>query len=143
MLIAIVIIIFMAFGYMPDVYLLQLPVYMILAFLFLNFWGLFSSLLGVISKDYSNLVKSFITALFWLSGIMWNPETVHNATVKKLLNLNPVTFLVNGFRNCFINKVWFWEQPKRLIYFLIITIVLLVLAIATYKKLRKDIPDVL
>ena len=74
---------------------------------------------------------------------MWNPETVHNATVKKLLNLNPVTFLVNGFRNCFINKVWFWEQPKRLIYFLIITIVLLVLAIATYKKLRKDIPDVL
>ena len=51
MLIAIVIIIFMAFGYMPDVYLLQLPVYMILAFLFLNFWGLFSSLLGVISKD--------------------------------------------------------------------------------------------
>lgn len=143
MLIAIVIIIFMAFGYMPDVYLLQLPVYMILAFLFLNFWGLLSSLLGVISKDYSNLVKSFITALFWLSGIMWNPETVHNATVKKLLNLNPVTFLVNGFRNCFINKVWFWEQPKRLIYFLIITIVLLVLAIATYKKLRKDIPDVL
>ena len=74
---------------------------------------------------------------------MWNPENVHNATVKKLLNLNPVTFLVNGFRNCFINKVWFWEQPKRLIYFLIITIVLLVLAIATYKKLRKDIPDVL
>ncbi len=143
MLIAIVIIIFMFFGYMPDVYLLQLPIYMLLAFVFLNCWGLFSSLLGVISKDYSNLVKSFITALFWLSGIMWNPETIGNATIRKLLNLNPVTFLVNGFRNCFINKVWFWEQPKRLIYFLIITVILLVLAIATYKKLRKDIPDVL
>lgn len=143
MLIAIVIIIFMFFGYMPDVYLLQLPIYMLLAFVFLNCWGLFSSLLGVISKDYSNLVKSFITALFWLSGIMWNPETIGNETIRKLLNLNPVTFLVNGFRNCFINKVWFWEQPKRLIYFLIITVILLVLAIATYKKLRKDIPDVL
>ena len=66
-----------------------------------------------------------------------------DAVVKKILNLNPVTFLVNGYRNCFINKVWFWEQPKRLIYFLIITAILLILAIATYKKLRKDIPDVL
>lgn len=143
MLIAIVIILFMIFGYMPDVYLLQLPVYMLLAFVFLNCWGLFSSLLGVISKDYSNLVKSFITALFWLSGIMWNPETVNNEIIRKILNLNPVTFLVNGFRNCFINKIWIWEQPQRLMYFSIITVILLILAIVVYKKLRKDIPDVL
>lgn len=142
-LIAIVIVIFMVCGYMPDIYLLQLPIYMLLAFIFLNCWGSFSSLLGVISKDYSNLIKSFITALFWLSGIMWNPETVSNLTIKRILNLNPVTFLVNGFRNCFINKIWIWEQPKRLIYFLIITIILLVLGLVTYKKLRKDIPDVL
>ncbi|CDC31360.1 aBC-2 type transporter family protein [Clostridium sp. CAG:508] len=74
---------------------------------------------------------------------MWNPDTIGNELVRKLLNLNPVTFLVSGFRNCFINKIWFWEQPKRLIYFLIITAILLILAIATYKKLRKDIPDVL
>ena len=74
---------------------------------------------------------------------MWNPDTIGNELVRKLLNLNPVTFLVNGFRNCFINKIWFWEQPKRLIYFLIITVIFLILAIATYKKLRKDIPDVL
>lgn len=143
LLIYLTIIIFRLFGYTPDIYMLQLPFYMLLAFIFLNFWGLFSSLLGVISKDYSNLVKSFITALFWLSGIMWNPDTLGNGIAKKLLNLNPVTFLVNGFRNCFINKVWFWEQPKRLMYFLIITAILLILAIATYKRLRKDIPDVL
>lgn len=79
----------------------------------MNFWGLFSSLLGVISKDYSNLVKSFITALFWLSGIMWNPDTIGNELVRKLLNLNPVTFLVSGFRNYFINKIWFWNQTQK------------------------------
>lgn len=143
MLMFIVIVIFRIFGYTPDIYLLQLPVYMLLSFVFLNFWGLFSSLLGVISKDYSNLIKSFITALFWLSGIMWNPASIKNELIRKILNLNPITFLVNGYRNCFINKVWFWEQPKRLIYFLIITAILLILAIMTYKKLRKDIPDVL
>lgn len=142
-LIYVTIIIFRLFGYTPDIYLLQLPIYMLLAFVFLNCWGLFSSLLGVISKDYSNLVKSFMTALFWLSGIMWDSNSLGSGIVKKMLNLNPVTFLINGFRNCFINKVWIWEQPKRLMYFLIITAILLILAIITYKKVRKDIPDVL
>ena len=143
MLIYITIVIFRLFGYVPDIYLLQLPFYMLLTFIFFNIWGLFSGPLAAISKDYSNLVKSFITAIFWLSGIMWNPSTVKNRVLKKVLKLNPVTYLVTGFRNCFINKVWFWEQPKTLLCFIIITFVLLILAVRIYKKLRKEIPDVL
>lgn len=143
MLIYIVIVIFRIFGYTPDIYLLQLPFYMLLAFIFCNIWSLLSAPLAVISKDYGNLVKAFITAVFWMSGIMWNPDTVNSHTLKIFLNLNPVTFIVNGFRNCFINKVWFWEQPKRLLYFVIILVIMLFLAVRIYKKTRKDIPDVL
>ena len=102
-----------------------------------------SAPLGAISKDYANLVKSFITAVFWLSGIMWNPETIANKTLKKFLMINPVTYLVNGYRNCFINKIWFWEQPRRLLYFVVICAVMLVLGLIIYRKLRKEIPDVL
>lgn len=143
LLIYITIILFRFFGFTPDIYLLQLPFYMILTFIFFNVWSLFSAPLAVISKDYSNLVKAFITAVFWLSGILWNPDTIKNATLRGILRLNPITFLVSGFRNCFINKVWFWEQPKRLLYFGIITLVLLFFAVKIYKRLRKDIPDVL
>lgn len=143
MLIGIVILIFILFGYFPDIYILQLPFYMLLMFLFFNVWGLFSAPLAAISKDYAHLVKSFITAIFWLSGIMWNPETVSGTAIKLFLKINPVTYLVNGFRNCFINKVWFWEQPDRLLYFVIILIVMLFLGVKLYKKVRKDIPDVL
>lgn len=142
-LMLIVIIIFMGFGYMPDIYILQLPFYMLLAFLLFNVWSLFSSLLAVVSKDYANLVKSFISALFWLSGIMWNVDGISNPMIKKMLNINPITFLVTGYRNCFINKIWFWQEPKRLLYFIIIVAVLLFLSIRVYKKLRKDIPDIL
>lgn len=143
MLIYIVIIIFRLFGYVPDVYLLQLPFYMILTFIFFNIWSLFSGPLAAISKDYSNLVKAFITAVFWLSGILWDPSTVKNAMLKRVLKINPVTYLVTGFRNCFINKVWFWEQPKTLLCFIVVTLILLVFAVRVYKKLRKEIPDVL
>ena len=140
LLIIVVIIIFSLFGYVPDIYLLQIPFFILLSFIFFT---LFSSFLGAISKDFINLVKSFITAVFWLSGILWDADRVKGVWLKKFLNLNPVTFLVNGFRNCFINKIWFWEQPKRLLYFVIITFILLLLALWAYKKLRKDIADVL
>lgn len=142
-LIYIVIVIFRLFGYAVDIYVLQLPIYMLLMFILMNGWGLLSGHLAAISKDYGNLVKSFITAVFWLSGVIWNPDTVKSVTLKRFLNLNPVTFFVNGFRNTFINKVWIWEQPRRLLYFAICIVIMYIIALWAYKKLRKEIPDVL
>ena len=142
-LIIIVIIIFALFGYLPDIYMLQIPFYLILSFIFFTLWALFASFIGAMSKDFVNLVKSFITAIFWLSGILWDADKIKIVWLKKFLNLNPVTFLVNAFRNCFIIKIWFWQQPKRLLYFCIITVILLFVALWSYKKLRKDIADVL
>ena len=43
----------------------------------LYFLGLFSSMLSAMSKDFLNLVKSFTTAIFWLSGIMWDVNRIH------------------------------------------------------------------
>ena len=139
----IMILIFVFMGYSPSIYIIQLPFYMIITFIFFTIWSLFASLLSSMSKDFGNLVKSMVTAVFWLSGIIWNPSTIKIDWLKKLLNLNPVTFLTNGIRNCFINEVWFFEEPKKLLYFVIITLILLAVTLWAYKKLRKEIPDVL
>lgn len=113
-LLVISIVIFIIMGYSPDIYLLQLPFFILANFLFFTVFSLFSSLLSSMSKDFSNLIKSFITAIFWLSGIIWNVNTLQVEWLKKLLMLNPVTYIVEGYRNCFINKIWFWEQPDRI-----------------------------
>ena len=143
LLIVIMILIFAFMGYPPDIYLLQLPFYILCMFVFFTVWGLFSSLVGAISKDFANLIKSFVTAVFWLSGILWNAEKISIPWLKTLMMFNPVTFLSNGFRNCFINKVWFFEQPKRLMYFVIVLILMVLLSLWAYRKLKKEIPDVL
>ena len=142
-LLIVMIVIFIMMGYPPTMYLIQLPFYILCSFFFFTVFSLFSSLLSSVSKDFSNLVKSFITAVLWLSGILWNVNTVSQTWLKKLLMLNPVTYIVEGYRNCFINQVWFFEQPKRLMYFVIILLVLSVISLWTYHKLRKEIPDVL
>lgn len=143
-LLVIMILIFIIMGYPSDIYLLQLPIYMLLSFMFFTVFSLFSSLLACMSKDFSNLVKSLVTAVFWLSGIIWNINTLKDIPwLKSLLKINPVTYLVEGYRNCFIHKTWIWESPKTLIAFLIILLVMIFAAIWIYRRLRKEIPDVL
>lgn len=142
-LLAIVVVIFAAMGYFPDIYYLQILFYLALTFLFFTGWALFAGPIGAMSKDFINLVKSFITAIFWLSGILWNAETIKIEWLKTLLKLNPVTYLCTGFRNCFIDKVWFWEHPVRFAGFLVILAIVWILGIWSYKKFRKEIPDVL
>ena len=143
-LLVIMILIFIIMGYPPDIYLLQLPIYMLLSFMFFTVFSLFSSLLACMSKDFSNLVKSLVTAVFWLSGIIWNINTLEDTPwLKSLLKINPVTYLVEGYRNCFIHKTWIWESPKTLIAFFIILLVMIFAAIWIYRRLRKEIPDVL
>lgn len=138
------VIIFWLCGYKPTIYLVQLPVYILLMFLFFNAWSLFAGLVSAIGKDFSNLVKSFITAIFWLSGVLWNVENVaDNKFLTRFLMINPVTFISYGFRNCFVSETWFFEQPKRLLYFCCWYVILAVLSLWAYRKLRKEIPDVL
>ncbi len=142
-LIVVMILIFVFMGYSPDIYIIQLPIYIMLSFIFFTVFSLFASLLACMSKDFSNLIKSLVTAVFWLSGIVWNVNTIDIPWLKTLLKVNPVTYLVEGFRNCFIHKIWIWESPKTLLCFLAILIVMTILSIFIYKKLRKEIPDVL
>ena len=142
-LILILIIIYTLSGYIPDIYLLQVPIYMFLMLMFFIVWGLFSSMLSAISKDFLNLVKAFNTAIFWLSGIMWDINEIPVPWLQKALMFNPVTFLATGYRNCFVYKVWIWEQPFAFGCFAIVFFVLILCAIWAYKKLIKDIPDVL
>lgn len=126
-----------------TIYILQLPIYIFLAFLFINLWSFFSSHLVVFSKDLFNIIKSTITPFFWLSGIIWNVDNISIPWLKIFLKFNPFTYLVNGYRNCFINEQWFYEDIGSNCIFMFILIVLLFCGIITYKKLRKEIPDVL
>lgn len=142
-LLVIVILIYMAFGFTPDIYYLQLPFYMALMFMFFTAWGLFAGVLSAMSRDFLNLVKALTTALFWMSGILYNANGIEQGWIRNILLFNPITLIANGYRNCFVYKQWFWEAPGELVNFAIVYVVMIVLAVWAYKKLRKDIPDVL
>jgi len=143
LLLALTVLIYFIGGGRLDLYSLQLPLYMILMFVFSTAWSLLAAPLSAISKDFSSLVKSVGTPIFWLSGIMWNPDTVDNKAVEIFLILNPFTFLTSGYRDVFVNKRWFWEDPAASIVFLVVLALMVALAVRTHNRLRREIPDVL
>jgi teichoic acid transport system permease protein len=145
-LMLIVIIVYTLFGRYPDLYLLQMPIYMILMFFFFTVWSLFAGMLSAMSKDFLNLVKSLTTAIFWLSGIMWDINKIDGTDIpwlKSALMFNPVTFFATGFRNVFVYKIWIWQDPFALCSFGAVFILMILLSLWAYKKLLKEIPDVL
>lgn len=142
-LVAVTIIIFVLAGRPPSIHILQLPAYMLLMCMFATGWCMFASMLGAVSKDFINLVKSFMTALFWLSGIMFNMAGMNKPWIRAIFKLNPISFTVEGYRNCFIHQVWIWEHPRWLMVYLCEMLVMWILAIWAYRKLKKEIPDIL
>lgn len=142
-LLCITIIIFICFGYFPDRYYLQIPIYMLMMFLFFVAWSLFAGMLSAISKDFLNLVKAFNTAIFWVSGIMYDVNSINVSWIRSILQYNPVTIVASGYRHVFIDKTWFFEVPTEIRCYLIVFIIMAILALWAYKKLYKDIPDVL
>lgn len=143
LLLAITIVVFTCFGYYPDKYLLQIPVYMLMMFAFFIVWSLFSGLLSCISTDFLNLVKAGSRAIFWMSGIIFNVDKINREWVRVLLKFNPITVIASGYRNTFIYKTWFFETPLDLCCYMVTLIITFLLALWAFKKLRKEIPDVL
>ncbi|HEY5432169.1 MAG TPA: ABC transporter permease [Coriobacteriia bacterium] len=140
---AIVIVIFIVFGYPVDVYYLQLPLYMALMFAFFTVWSMFAAPLSAISKDFANVVSSFVMAIFWMSGVMWDVNQIKNPWLSRLLLFNPVTFIATGYRNVFIYKRWFFQDSFALMAFGVTFTAMVLLTLFTYHRLRRDIADVL
>ena len=136
-------VLFACFGYFPDIYLLQIPLYMLAMFVFFTVYSLFAGLLSAISKDFQNLVKALQTAIFWMSGIIYNVDSINSTAVRVALKFNPVTVIATGYRRAFIYKKWFWQDKVSMVCFAVTMTVFLLLALWAYRKLRKEIPDVL
>ena len=62
----------------------------------------------------------------------------------KFLNyINPISYIVDGYRDSLLEGIWFWEKPIETIYFWIIIVALLIISNYIYKRLRPMFSDVL
>lgn len=124
-----------------SIHLIQLPLVLVLMFLFWTAWSIMLSPLSAISKDFANLVKTLTTPLFWLSGIIFNLDSLPYAA-RVIMKFNPVSWCVEAMRDCFVYDRWIWSRPTTLLPFLFVFLVVVILAVHNYHRLYMEVPDV-
>lgn len=135
-------ILFCLYGYAPDIYWIQLLYYAFcLCILVLSLSWLTSSVV-VFYRDLSQVINMCLQLGFWATPVFWNPDNL-SGSFKYILFLNPMAYIVNGYRESLISKVWFWEKPLYTVYFWILVSIFSFLGLFLFKKLRPHFADVL
>lgn len=80
-------------------YLIALPVVMIIEFIMCLGFALFFSAITVYFRDMEYIVGVIMMAWVWGTPIMYDASVINNSFICTLLNLNPMTGVVNAYRN--------------------------------------------
>ena len=143
MLVVVLFAIFFLCGMKPSIYLLQVPLLLVMMFVFWDMASILFSQLSGISKDFANLMHALSTPFFWLSGVIFDVQSIPIDWIQTLLFFNPITFFTSAYRGAFYDNTWFWEDPVMLGGFAIVFVVTLVLMMVIYKKFNEEVADVL
>lgn len=143
MLVAALFVIYFACGMTFDPYLLQIPFLLVLMFLFWDVVSILFSQLSAVSKDVANLVHAMSTPFFWLSGVIFNVQSIPIDWIQTILYFNPISFFVSAFRDALYDKTWVWENPMMCAGFAGVFVITLVVAVFVYKRFNEEVADVL
>lgn len=141
-LIIFLLLVFLLYGFSPTIYWLQLPYFVLCSIILVLGISWLTSALRVFIKDVGSFIGVLLQIGFWGTPIFWSIDVVPQKYLY-ILKLNPMFYIVEGYRDTLINKEWFWESYKITPYFLFTTFALLVIGAIVFKRLRPHFGDVL
>ena len=81
----------------------------------------------------------------WLPPIMYDESmfATDYPWIVSVLKVNPFYYIVAGYRDSMLTGSFFWERPRLTIYFWVFTIVIGLIGLKVFKRLRPHFSDVL
>ncbi len=140
--VAFIIVFHMFYKYYPDLYTIQVIYYIICTFVFVLALSYTTSALVVFFKDLNQIIGIILQIGIWLTPILWDAGTV-STTLDAVLKVNPMYYIVSGFRDSLLSKRWFWEKPLWTVCFWATIVILFVVGRNIFKKLQVHFADVL
>ena len=125
-----------------TLHLVQIVYYLICLIVFLTGLTWVTASLQPFFTDILQFINVGMQVLFWGTPILWDIN-IFPANLLWILKLNPLYYIVQGYRESFFGTGWFWEHPVMTAYFWGFSLVLLLIGIAVYRKLRPHFADVL
>lgn len=104
--------------------------------------GLICATIAPFAGDIQSIVNVVMSVGFWATPIVWNLENV-SGTAQKILKLNPMFYVCNGYRDAYLTHVPFWNHAGLTLYFWVVTMTLILIGSRLFRKMSPDFVDVL
>ncbi len=129
----------------PGIHLLQLPYYLLCLFVFLISFTLLGSTISIIIRDFQTMLQSGMRLMFFLTPVFWDPSILAKSypAILTFLKLNPLYYLIEGFRATFLGEIWFFNDLVYTLYFWSITLFILFVGSFLHMRFRNKFIDYL
>lgn len=133
------------YGWYPDWYYVQIVYYSACAFILVLGLVYATSAVVVFFRDLTQMIGIGLQVGVWFTPIMWVAETSleGHEPLQRILQINPMYYIVAGYRDTFIFKRWFFERPMWTLYFWVFTLACFFVGNVIFKRLRVHFADVL
>ena len=141
--VGVLLLIYFLYGYGFTPYLFQLVYYSFcMAILVLALSYTFCSVV-IFFRDLSQIVAIALQIGMWATPIMWSITRVEGTAFETIFKLNPLYYIVNGYRQSLFGQIWFFQDWQLTLYFWAVTILLFVFGTVVFKRLKPHFADVL
>ena len=100
------------------------------------------SALNVFIRDIGQIVGVVLQMGFWATPIFWDINMMP-PNIQIIFKLNPMFYIVQGYRESFIYFSPFWKHPYQTLYFWLVATIIFVGGALIFKKLKSQFADVL
>lgn len=104
--------------------------------------GMLLSSITIFFRDITYILQVVLQIGFWLTPIFYNADNIPSS-ILNVLQLNPMYYIINGYRDSFIYGIAFYEHITMTLYYWIFALILLLIGTYVFHKIRPHFADVL
>ena len=134
-------------GFRPNLHWFGLIYYALCAFVFVEGVSLILSVLTMLWRDVRKLVTSLMRMLMYFSPVIWECHFEDSFPFHEAFNfimkLNPVYYIITGYRDSVFYNRPFWQHPALTIYFWAFVLLLYIVGSALMYKFKRKFIDMI
>ncbi len=130
------------YGFYPTLHSLQIIYYLFCLVMFLTGLTWITASIQPFFSDITQLINVVMQVLMWGTPILWDIKQFP-PQFTMFFKLNPLFYIVQGYRDSFFGKAWIWDHWHLTIYFWCFTLVMMIIGSVVYTRLRPHFSDVL
>ena len=136
-------IVYILSGIAPSIYWLQVIYYSFCTIVLTTGLVFVTSAIVGFFRDLTQIINILLQIFIWLTPIMWNYENMNLSKMfDMILHINPLFYIVQGYRDSLINHIGVWQRPGYSIYFWLVTIAIWIAGTFVFRRLKVHFADV-